>query len=115
APEASRRRILTLKRPDQFCDVARASAAISPGATTTSHSWPREESLRTTSVNRRGPPSMLRAELSTALSTRQGVNMLRHATFSGFARSLASLVFGANHHRTWIYDYSSLDSRGTRL
>ena len=33
-----------------------------------------------------------------------GINMLRHATFSGSDRSLASLVFGASHYKTWIYD-----------
>jgi hypothetical protein len=46
-------------------------------------------------LNRRGPPSMPRAELVTALPTRKGVNMLRNATFYGSGRSLASLVFGA--------------------
>jgi len=34
-------------------------------------------SLSATSVNRRGPPSMPRAELGTVLPTRRGVNMLR--------------------------------------
>src|SRR5208337_3851750 len=56
----------------------------------------RDCSLSTTSVSRRGPPSMPRAELGTALPTRQGVDMLRHATFSVSRRSWASLVFGAS-------------------
>jgi len=47
-------------------------------------------SSTTTSVDRRGPTSMPRAEPVTALPARQGVTMLRHATFSGFGRSLAS-------------------------
>ena len=41
----------------------------------------------------RGPPSMPGAELGTVLLTRTGGNMLRNAIFSGFCRSLASLVF----------------------
>jgi len=40
-------------------------------------------SLSAASVNRRGPPSMPRAEPVTALPTRQGVNMLRKAPFHG--------------------------------
>ena len=42
------------------------------------------------------PWSMPRAEPVTALPTRQGVNMLRKATFSGRGRSFASLVFDAS-------------------
>jgi len=43
------------------------------------------------------------------------VNMLHNATFSGFGRSLASLVFGATQYRNWTYVHFSRDSRRTRL
>ena len=43
-----------------------------------------------------GPPSLPRAEPVPKLLTRQEVNMLRHATFSGSGRNLASLVFGVS-------------------
>ena len=39
--------------------------------------------MSTTSANRRGLPSMSCAELVTAFPARQGVNMLRKATFQG--------------------------------
>ena len=51
---------------------------------------------RPTPHDRRGPPSMPRAELGTALPTRQGVNMLRKATIYVSDRSSWSLVFGAS-------------------
>jgi hypothetical protein len=41
-------------------------------------------SLSTTSVDRRFPPSMPRAELGTALPSWRRVNMLRNAMFSGY-------------------------------
>ena len=44
-----------------------------------------------------------------------GVNMLRHATFSGFGRNLARLVFGINYCNVWTYDYFYVDSRSTQL
>jgi len=38
-----------------------------------------------------------------------------NATFYGSGRSLASLVLGASYYKVLIYDYFSLDSRGTQL
>jgi hypothetical protein len=40
---------------------------------------------------------MPRAELGTALPTRQAVYMLRDATFSGFGRDISILFFDANY------------------
>src|SRR5208337_2365956 len=60
------------------------------------HATDRDCSLSTTSVDRRGPPSMPRAGLVTALPARQGANMLRNATFSGFGRNFSILVFDAS-------------------
>ncbi len=54
---------------------------------------------RPTPHDRWGPPSMPRAELGYSTPTRQGVNMLRHATFYASSRSLASLVFGASYYK----------------
>src|SRR5271157_5463427 len=65
--------------------------------------------------DRRDPPSLPRAELGTALPTRQKVNMLRNATFSGFFESLASHGFGASQYEFGIYVYSSPVSRETRF
>src|SRR5208282_916643 len=52
--------------------------------------------LSTTSVDRRGPPHLPRVELSTAFSTRRRVNMLRHATFSGYWQKFGEPGFGAS-------------------
>src|SRR5271166_3868741 len=70
---------------------------------------------RSTPHGRRGPPSLPRAEPVPALPTRQEVNMLRHATFSGFGRNLARLVFGVSCCKISPCVCFSLDSRGPRL
>ena len=62
-----------------------------------------------------GPPSLPRAEPVPALPTRQEVNMLRHATFSGFGSNLARLVFGVSCCKISPCVCFSLDSRGPRL
>ena len=50
-----------------------------------------------------------------ALPTWQEVNMLRHATLSGFGRNLARLVFGVSCCKMSSCVCFSLDSRGPRL
>jgi len=49
------------------------------------HATGRDGSLSTTSVNRRGPPSMPRAELGTVLPTRQGSTATQSYDFGGGA------------------------------
>ena len=58
-----------------------------------------------------GPPSLPCAEPVPALLTRQDVNMLRHATFSGFGRNLASLAFGVSYCKISSCVCFSLNSR----
>src|SRR5271166_2725301 len=70
----------------------------------------RDCSSSMTSVSHRGPPSMTR-RVGYGIPHPAGVNMLRHATFSGFGRNLASLVFCVSYYSILTYDYFSLDSR----